>query len=186
MQGIGRGEPDHPTYEYGTTYILSAGLIGLLIMLDAFDVRRGSKAMIGSHVAHLRDLLRICSLSVLAPGARRPTGARALRAQAVRHDDRWFHPAGVGDVSVPAVVMRWGASVAWLLAGGYMALIFGLSSLSAPPVPSGVSDVAAHVPEFGLLAWLLARASPHHSLHLAVCPCIFPLDRVRLLFVPYL
>lgn len=41
--GIGAGNADHPTYEYGSTFILSAGLLNFLVMLDAFDIAVGNR-----------------------------------------------------------------------------------------------------------------------------------------------
>ncbi len=32
-----------PTYEYGTTYLLTAGLMNILLLLDAFDIATGRK-----------------------------------------------------------------------------------------------------------------------------------------------
>jgi hypothetical protein len=32
-----------PTYEYGCAYILTAGLMNLLLMLDAWDIATGKK-----------------------------------------------------------------------------------------------------------------------------------------------
>jgi len=33
----------HPTYEYGNTFLLTAGLMNLLLLLDAFDISMGRK-----------------------------------------------------------------------------------------------------------------------------------------------
>lgn len=33
----------HPTYEYGNTFLLTAGLMNLLLLLDAFDIAMGRK-----------------------------------------------------------------------------------------------------------------------------------------------
>lgn len=33
----------HPTYEYGTTFLLTAGLMNLLLLLDVFDIAMGRK-----------------------------------------------------------------------------------------------------------------------------------------------
>ena len=33
----------HPTYEYGNTFLLTAGLMNLLLILDAFDIASGRK-----------------------------------------------------------------------------------------------------------------------------------------------
>lgn len=46
----------------------------------------------------------------------------------------------------------------WLPVLLYVALIFILSGMSAPPVPPGVSGDLLHYPEFAVLALLLARA----------------------------
>ncbi len=46
----------------------------------------------------------------------------------------------------------------WLPVLLYVALIFTLSGMSAPPVPLGVSGDLLHYPEFAVLALLLARA----------------------------
>jgi hypothetical protein len=32
-----------PTYEYGSTFLLTAGLMNLLLILDAFDIASGRK-----------------------------------------------------------------------------------------------------------------------------------------------
>jgi hypothetical protein len=32
-----------PTYEYGSTFLLTAGLMNILLILDAFDIARGRK-----------------------------------------------------------------------------------------------------------------------------------------------
>lgn len=34
----------HPTYEYGSTYLLTAGLMNMLLILDAFDIASGRKS----------------------------------------------------------------------------------------------------------------------------------------------
>jgi len=34
----------HPTYEYGSTYLLTAGLMNMLLILDAFDIATGRKS----------------------------------------------------------------------------------------------------------------------------------------------
>jgi len=33
----------HPTYEYGNTFLLTAGLMNILLILDAFDIAAGRK-----------------------------------------------------------------------------------------------------------------------------------------------
>lgn len=33
----------HPTYEYGNTFLLTAGLMNILLILDAFDIASGRK-----------------------------------------------------------------------------------------------------------------------------------------------
>ena len=33
----------HPTYEYGNTFLLTAGLMNILLLLDAFDIAAGRK-----------------------------------------------------------------------------------------------------------------------------------------------
>lgn len=37
------GSPDGPTYEYGTIFLLSAGLMNLLLVLDVWDYATGRK-----------------------------------------------------------------------------------------------------------------------------------------------
>ena len=39
--GLGVAVPDEPTFEYGSTFILSAGLMNYLVMLDAYDIGAG-------------------------------------------------------------------------------------------------------------------------------------------------
>jgi hypothetical protein len=41
--GGGGGVPTAVTYEYGNTFMIAAGLLNTLVMLDAFDVARGRK-----------------------------------------------------------------------------------------------------------------------------------------------
>ncbi len=41
--GLGAGDVRPPTYEYGTTYLLTAGLMNALLVLDAIDVALGRK-----------------------------------------------------------------------------------------------------------------------------------------------
>jgi hypothetical protein len=38
------GDPASITYEYGTAFALTAGLMNLLVILDTFDISRGRKA----------------------------------------------------------------------------------------------------------------------------------------------
>jgi len=39
-----QGDPTAAGYEYGTAFILSAGLMNLLLVLDAWDIARGRKS----------------------------------------------------------------------------------------------------------------------------------------------
>jgi hypothetical protein len=41
--GAGAGTVVAPTYEYGNTFLIVAGLLNMLIVLDAFDVSMGRK-----------------------------------------------------------------------------------------------------------------------------------------------
>jgi hypothetical protein len=41
--GIGAGDVVAITYEYGNTFIIAAGLLNMLVVLDAFDVAKGRK-----------------------------------------------------------------------------------------------------------------------------------------------
>jgi hypothetical protein len=41
--GLGAGDVRSPTYEYGTTFLLTAGLMNALLVLDAIDVALGRK-----------------------------------------------------------------------------------------------------------------------------------------------
>ena len=41
--GIGAGEVVAITYEYGNTFIIAAGLLNMLVVLDAFDIAKGRK-----------------------------------------------------------------------------------------------------------------------------------------------
>ena len=38
-----QGSPESPAYEYGTVFLLSAGLMNLLLVLDAWDLATGKK-----------------------------------------------------------------------------------------------------------------------------------------------
>ena len=42
--GGGTGVVTAVTYEYGNTFMIAAGLLNTLVVLDAFDVQRGRKA----------------------------------------------------------------------------------------------------------------------------------------------
>lgn len=41
--GLGKGNIEAVTYNYGTTYMVSAGLLNYLVALNAFDVARGKR-----------------------------------------------------------------------------------------------------------------------------------------------
>jgi hypothetical protein len=38
-----QGVPEGPSYEYGTVFLLSAGLMNLLLVLDVWDIATGRK-----------------------------------------------------------------------------------------------------------------------------------------------
>ncbi len=41
--GLGKGNIEAVTYHYGTTYLVTAGLINYLVALNAFDIARGKR-----------------------------------------------------------------------------------------------------------------------------------------------
>jgi hypothetical protein len=41
--GMGGGEVTAITYEYGNAFLIVAGLLNMLVMLDAFDIAQGRK-----------------------------------------------------------------------------------------------------------------------------------------------
>ena len=41
---IGKGEPSAPSFAYGKTFVTTAGLMNILLLLDAFDIATGRKA----------------------------------------------------------------------------------------------------------------------------------------------
>ena len=43
MLGFGAGEVRAVTYEYGNAFLIVAGLLNLLVVIDAYDVARGRK-----------------------------------------------------------------------------------------------------------------------------------------------
>jgi len=43
IQGIGPGEPTAYTYDFGNVFIYAAGLLNMLVVVDAFDIARGRK-----------------------------------------------------------------------------------------------------------------------------------------------
>jgi TM2 domain-containing membrane protein YozV len=43
LLGLGKGNIEAVTYHYGTTYMVSAGLINYLAALNAFDIARGKR-----------------------------------------------------------------------------------------------------------------------------------------------
>jgi hypothetical protein len=42
-QGFGAGEPTAYTYDFGNVFIYAAGLLNMLVVVDAFDIARGRK-----------------------------------------------------------------------------------------------------------------------------------------------
>lgn len=43
LAGGGTGQPTAVTYEYGNTFIIVAGIMNMLVVLDAFDIAKGRK-----------------------------------------------------------------------------------------------------------------------------------------------
>ncbi len=43
FNGIGPGEPTAYTYDFGNVFIYGAGLLNMLVVVDAFDIARGRK-----------------------------------------------------------------------------------------------------------------------------------------------
>ncbi len=43
MLGLGAGNPEAPTYEYGYAFLIVAGLLNMLVILDAWDIATGAK-----------------------------------------------------------------------------------------------------------------------------------------------
>jgi Family of unknown function (DUF6677) len=43
MMGAGAGTVTAPTFEYGNTFLIVAGLLNFLVILDAFDIAKGRK-----------------------------------------------------------------------------------------------------------------------------------------------
>jgi hypothetical protein len=43
LLGLAEGNIEAITYHYGTTYLVSAGLINYLVALNAYDIARGRK-----------------------------------------------------------------------------------------------------------------------------------------------
>lgn len=41
--GLGAGNPEAPTYEYGYAFLIVAGLLNMLVILDAWDIATGAK-----------------------------------------------------------------------------------------------------------------------------------------------
>jgi hypothetical protein len=41
--GMGAGDPRAVTYEYGNTFLIVAGLLNVLVMIDAYDIAAGRK-----------------------------------------------------------------------------------------------------------------------------------------------
>lgn len=42
--GLGKGVVTAQSYEYGNTFLIVSGLLNMLVMIDAYDVRLGRKA----------------------------------------------------------------------------------------------------------------------------------------------
>jgi len=43
LRGLGAGEPSAYTYDFGNLFIYSAGLLNMLVVVDAFDIGMGRK-----------------------------------------------------------------------------------------------------------------------------------------------
>ncbi len=43
LQGLGPGEPTAYTYDFGNLFLYSAGLLNMLVVVDAFDIAKGRK-----------------------------------------------------------------------------------------------------------------------------------------------
>jgi hypothetical protein len=43
VMGVGAGRVVAVTYEYGNTFVIAAGLLNMLVVLDAFDIAKGRK-----------------------------------------------------------------------------------------------------------------------------------------------
>ena len=43
LLGLGAGNPEAPTYEYGYAFLIVAGLLNMLVVLDAWDIATGNK-----------------------------------------------------------------------------------------------------------------------------------------------
>lgn len=43
LMGVGRGDVIKITYEYGNTFMIAAGLLNMLVVLDVFDIAKGRK-----------------------------------------------------------------------------------------------------------------------------------------------
>ena len=41
--GLGAGTPEAPTYEYGYAFLIVAGLLNMLVILDVWDIATGAK-----------------------------------------------------------------------------------------------------------------------------------------------
>ena len=48
LLGLGEGVPAAPTYEYGYAYLIVAGLLNALVVLDAWDIATGQKGAASS------------------------------------------------------------------------------------------------------------------------------------------
>ena len=44
LRGMGAGEPTTYTYDFGNVFIYVAGLLNMLVVVDAFDIARGRKS----------------------------------------------------------------------------------------------------------------------------------------------
>ena len=43
MLGLGAGNPEATTYEYGYAFLIVAGLLNMLVVLDVWDIATGAK-----------------------------------------------------------------------------------------------------------------------------------------------
>ena len=58
VMGYGAGNVIAVTYEYGNTFLIVAGLLNTLVVIDAFDISMGRKVMQSHFLLHA-DLLAL-------------------------------------------------------------------------------------------------------------------------------
>src|SRR5262249_53082891 len=107
--GYGGGDVRAVTYEYGCTFLIVAGLLDLLVVIDAYDTAMGREGPARRDAKPHRapDDLRVLRLADFRGDCEgRPARAAAVRRPDVRRLHRVRDRPRLADVSVPVLIRR--------------------------------------------------------------------------------